>query len=175
MPTTELNFTLKSTNREAIREELATIFLKEVPGLGTGDLTSRYVYYVEKLQNGDSISLKRPAYFNKGFDFEVHVENRKFSSKRKPTMPKHEDIHDDLSLKKNENQQEFNKMVLLIDKIYACQNVSDSEIMELKFTQGFEAEMILKAIKWLFIEQDMTYWNWSGRERLYTRLSDLWL
>jgi hypothetical protein len=28
-------------------------------------------------------------------------------------------------------------------------------------------EIILLAIKWLFIEQDITYWNWSGRDMLW--------
>ena len=26
--------------------------------------------------------------------------------------------------------------------------------------------IVLLAIKWLFIEQDITYWNWSGRNML---------
>jgi len=32
--------------------------------------------------------------------------------------------------------------------------------------------IILLAIKWLFIEQDITYWNWSGRNMLMNSLKD---
>jgi hypothetical protein len=27
-------------------------------------------------------------------------------------------------------------------------------------------EMLLKILKWLFIEQDITYWNYDGRQML---------
>ena len=35
--------------------------------------------------------------------------------------------------------------------------------------------IILLAIKWLFIEQDITYWNWSGRNMLYNHLIEMGL
>lgn len=35
--------------------------------------------------------------------------------------------------------------------------------------------IILLAIKWLFIEQDITYWNWSGRNMLYNQLIEMGL
>jgi hypothetical protein len=28
--------------------------------------------------------------------------------------------------------------------------------------------MIIKTIKWLFIEQDIRYWNYSGRDMLWS-------
>lgn len=31
----------------------------------------------------------------------------------------------------------------------------------------------MKSLKWLFIEQDVTYWNRSGRTMLYKSLSKL--
>ena len=35
---------------------------------------------------------------------------------------------------------------------------------------GIEIEGILKLVKWLFLEQDVTYWNYSGRAMLYQSL-----
>ena len=32
-----------------------------------------------------------------------------------------------------------------------------------QFESGFAVDHILKTIKWLFIEQDIRYWNYSGR------------
>lgn len=62
-----INFHLTSTTREGIRRELITEFLKEQPGTGTGENSSRYIYFVETLQDGNRIYLQRPARFNKGF------------------------------------------------------------------------------------------------------------
>lgn len=33
-------------------------------------------------------------------------------------------------------------------------------------------EIIILAVKWLFMEQDCAYWNYSGREMFYTALKD---
>ena len=33
-------------------------------------------------------------------------------------------------------------------------------------------EIVLLALKWLFIEQDVVYWNDSGREKFYNRLKE---
>ena len=34
------------------------------------------------------------------------------------------------------------------------------------FHKGLTLEMLLKILKWLFIEQDITYWNYDGRQML---------
>lgn len=172
---TEVNFILNATNRFDIRKELIGKFLEELPGTGTGNETSKYTYYVEFLQDGNRIFLKRPALFNKGFDFGVHIENMNFGTIRQTSMPTHQNIYDDLAIKRDEDELEFNKLILLINRIYACELIPDSELRELTFTQGHSTEAIVKSIKWLFIEQDVTYWNWSGRSMLYDKLSDLWL
>lgn len=108
------------------------------------------------------------------FDFGVNVENTYFGTNQRVTMPKHQDIYDDLSLKKTESEKEFEKLVELITKVFGCHLVIDEEIRSLNFTQGYSVELILKCIKWLFIEQDITYWNWSGRYKFYGYISELW-
>lgn len=44
--------------------------------------------------------------------------------------------------------------------------------INLHFNVGQPIETILKVVKWLFIEQDVTYWNWSGRSMLYSGLRE---
>jgi hypothetical protein len=87
--------------------------------------------------------------------------------------PSHKDVTDDLKKKKEENPLEFESVMLLIQRLYACEQVSDEEMRRLKFTIGHPIELILKVIKWMFIEQDVTYWNWSGREMLFTRIQQI--
>ena len=36
-------------------------------------------------------------------------------------------------------------------------------MLDIEFSAGLPADHILKTIKWLFIEQDIRYWNYSGR------------
>lgn len=44
-----------------------------------------------------------------------------------------------------------------------CDDVADSEMTALRFSVKFPVDHILKAVKWLFIEQDIRYWNYSGK------------
>src|ERR1700740_1882082 len=175
MPKTEIHLNITSTNRKVIKDTLINEFLKELPGTGKDELTSKYYYYVEKTANGTDIYLKRPARLNKGMDFEVHAkhiifenENWETGNVRKSSMPSHSTILDDLETKKKENPEEYKKVSELIKRIYNCENVSDAEIRAINFTNGHPIEMILKITKWLFIEQDVTYWNWSGRHMFYS-------
>jgi hypothetical protein len=160
-------------NRFEIRHQLITEFLKEKPGEGKGDLCSIYVYFVETLSNGNRIFLKRPARLNKGFDFEVNVENTYFGDNRKTTMPSHPVIYNDLENKKDENPKKFPTVRRLIKRLYMCEELVSDDLTALKFETGYPIETVLNSIKWLFIEQDITYWNWSGRNMFYGHLSEL--
>lgn len=164
---------ITATDRSIIRHELINIFLKEEPGTGKKDLCSFYNYFVDTLADGKRIILKRPARLNKGFDFEVHVEDTNFGMKRWRTMPSHDDIYYDLEKKAEENPQEFDKVRKIIKQLFECSHVEDKIIRSLNFATGYSIEAILKSIQWLFIEQDMTYWNWSGREMFYSHLKEL--
>jgi len=42
-----------------------------------------------------------------------------------------------------------------------------------QFINSIEVETVLKLIKWLFIEQDVTYWHFSGRNMLYRGLKSV--
>lgn len=62
---------------------------------------------------------------------------------------------------------------ILLD-IFNCQNVNFSSTSLGHFTDCSGAqrptEIIILCVKWLFIEQDMTYWNWSDRQMLFDGL-----
>lgn len=160
-------------NRQQIRHDLINIFLREEPGSGKKELCSYYNYFVEKLEDNKNIILKRPGRLNKGFDFEVHVEGTNFGTKIHRSRPTHQDIINDLTAKKAENPTEFLRTWEIIEKVYKCLPFEDTTLISLKFQHGYPIEMIIKTIKWLFIEQDMTYWNWSGRTMFYLALNGI--
>ena len=78
--------------------------------------------------------------------------------------PRHDDIFDDLKIKKQENDSRYEQLLRLIDLVFLCNDPTDIlQSEEPLFENGFPVDMLLKVIKWLFIEQDIRYWNWSGR------------
>ena len=156
--------------RNDVRMRLIEIFAKEQPGTGNGEEASRYTYYVEKLNTGNRIYLRRPANLHNGFDFLVCVEGANYaeSGKNKRNFPKHSDIGNDLKVKKRENPEEYKKLYSLLRKVFLCQDVTDDMINEIKFASGFSPEHLIKVVKWLFIEQDIRYWNYSGRNMLWS-------
>lgn len=87
-------------------------------------------------------------------------------------MPSHSNIIKDLIDKKDHNSNEYQKVMNIINKLYNCEIVKEAEYRNIKFDIGHSIEAILKSIKWLFIEQDVTYWNWSGRAMLYSKLRE---
>lgn len=65
-------------NRIEIRKVVVGILLEEEAGTGKGDLTSRYTYIVEELEDGREVYLRRPAWLKKGFDFYHKCQRHKF-------------------------------------------------------------------------------------------------
>ena len=153
-------------NRDLFRKQIIGFFLNETPGTGNGANASKYQYLVNTI-NGHDVYLSRPAQFNNGFDFTLNVSNINFNTGggRATTRPTHQNILDDLAAKKNENLALYNSMMAEITNIYNCQPPTTTTFA---FTSGYPSEIILECIKWLFAEQDVTYWNYSGRAMFYT-------
>lgn len=174
MPLYEITYNLTSNNRKNIRKELTELFISEEPGTGKGELSSKYHYIVETHED-TSIILKRPAGLNKGYDFTVNVDNFYFKGARKRHRnPSHNDIFSALEYAQTNYADDYEKVSLQIKNIYNCMEYDFSEINHINFIDGDSIEraiaIILLAIKWLFIEQDITYWNWSGRNMLMNGL-----
>ena len=170
MALTEVTYTLRGSTREDVRKEVIELFLLETPGTGTGELCSKYWYTVESI-SGYSIILKRPVPLNKGFDFTVNVDGLFFKRNRRYTNPSHDDIISACKYVQSENPSRYDVIKTAVSKIYHCQPYERESIAGITFTDYEGAqhpmEIVLLAIKWLFIEQDVTYWNWSGRNMLW--------
>lgn len=177
MPTFNVNYTLPVTNRAQMRSDLISQFITEVPGSGTGNNASHYIYNVETLGNNYGIFLKRPTQLNKGFDFTVNISGLFFKKNRQYPNPSHADIIAALQDCKNNYPTIYqNQIKQYIQDIYNCRQVCFNSLTGAKFNDFNQVqhpiEIILLAIKWLFMEQDCAYWNYSGRAMFYVALQN---
>ena len=164
-----------SRGRNVIRYQVVRKFMQEAPGSGTGKLASRYDYYVEELSDGRYIILSRPANLKNGFDFRIRVENTDFNrgQRRKRDYPKHDDIVRDLRRKKKRDPKAYEKLLQLIKRVYECEEVKSKDYKRLNFAVGYPVDLILGVVKWFFIEQDIRYWNYSGRAMLISGIFNI--
>ncbi len=159
-----------SLDRASFRKELINLFLDEIPGTGKGDETSKYRYIVKRIGNQE-VYLSRPAQFNNGFDFTLNVSNVNFNiGGRATTRPTHQNILDDLEDKKIENAKLYTNFISQVEKIYNCEQPTK---VNFPFKSGYATELILECIKWLFAEQDVTYWNYSGRSMFNNSIMEI--
>ena len=169
--------TIIEKTRADYRRTLTELFLSEAPG--APGLPTKYEYNVEKDNAGNIIYLKRPTNLNKGFDFEVRVSNMRFKHINKngrisySNRPSHDNIIDDLAEKKAEDSSQFTLLLTVIDAIFNCVEIDPQIYCKFSFRSGYPVDMICKCIKWLFIEQDITYWNWSGRNMQYNGIKNV--
>jgi len=175
---TQLTVSIKASTREEYHKKLIMLFLEEKHG--TSEEWNYYDYYVENGKNGKRVYLHRPAYKNKGMDFEVRVEDYQFRYGKYGNIistgnrPKHDEIWADVYNKVVENSEDGQKLKGLITQVYNCEEPNEDIITSCRFTTGLPLDLLLYTIKWLFLEQDMTYWNQSGREMNYNGLMKIW-
>lgn len=161
-------------SRNEVRMRVVNMLSTEEPGIGNGENASKYIYYVETLKSGDRVYLQRPANLHNGFDFLVCVENTNYAlpGERRRNYPKHDDFALDLENKKAENLEMYKHLYLLLKDVYECRDVTDDQMEDLHFDTGFAVDHIIKTVKWLFIEQDIRYWNYSGRNMTWGLVPD---
>lgn len=168
----KINFTPQGTCRKDFRVQTVQAFLSEKEGYWKNNVkvVTRYKYFVEKLADNRQIFLFRPTFLNKGIDFQVWVERFQDGVDKKPS---HNDIINDLKKKKGDNPEEYRNLFEAIQRVWNCEDAD--KILEeytFSFKNGFSVELILKVLKWLFIEQDITYWNYEGRGMLLRGIRD---
>lgn len=169
----EIEWKLTDDARDKLRKEVVSKFLTEPCGYWKNGVkhVTRFKYFVERLKDGRRIFLLRPTYLNKGIDFQVWVE--KFDG-IKDKRPSHKDIFEDLRLKIDKTPEDIPRIRKLIKEVWNCeepdsiQNTEDTSTP----TSGLPIEMLLKILKWLFIEQDVTYWNYDGRTMLLMAIEE---
>jgi hypothetical protein len=123
------------------------------------------------------VYLRRPTFLNKGFDFQVNVEG--FRSKTRKAkgvtkeMPSHPDVYRDLRGKVRAYPKLKKELYAAVCAVYDCNEID--KILSrrrklLKIEKGLPVDKILRIIKWLFIEQDLTYWLGTGRNMLMSAI-----
>ena len=175
MPNYTITYALTATNRVQMRKDLISQFMTESPGSGLGSNATRYTYNVETLGTTYDIFLKRPTRLNKGFDFTVNISGLFFKKNRCYSNPSHQDIIDALTdCQKHFSAIYQNQIKQKIQDIYDCKQVNLTSLSGATFADyqntQHPIEIILLAIKWLFMEQDCAYWNYSGRAMFYNKL-----
>jgi hypothetical protein len=156
------------TSRADIRNSLLEIMKAEMP-------KTKYRYFVERLDNNSRIYLERPGRLNKGCDFVIYIEGHLLYNNSNDKPPKHDFLLNDLRLKKdNLSSDEWSSLLSAIESIYNL-DTFDTTHERIKGLPkvGETYELILKLVRWFFIEQDITYWSKSGREMLFHVISDI--
>lgn len=174
MSTYIVDYRLPVGDRVQKRKALISCFLNEEPGGGTGDDASRYQYNVETYSDY-GIYLKRPTRLNKGFDFTVNIQGLYFKKNKRYSCPSHQDVIDALEYCRDNYSDKYNNIKEALQAIYLCDDIDISHITA--YFVDYEGakhpiQIILLAIKWLFMEQDCAYWNYSGRRMLHSGLSE---
>lgn len=167
----EIFFSNKGS-RNDVRKRVINEFIEELPGKGSGDLASRHDYIVEKLSDNKKIILTRPANLKNGFDFLVRVEGIDFNKGKGKyrDYPSHDDLIEDLEEKKSESHSTYKSLYEYITLTYECNEIDDEWFKNISFNSGYPSDLIVKSIKWLFIEQDIRYWHYSGRSMLMSSI-----
>ncbi len=155
-------------NKTVIRNFLLNQWIIEAPN-------TKYRYFVESLGNGNSIYLERPGRLNKGCDFIIFIENHILFNNGNDKPPRHDFITDDLVIKKQHlTPAQWPLLLQAIESIYNCQTFQTASAFCNNLPAiGETYELLLKTIRWLFIEQDITYWSGQGRNMLYSHILDL--
>jgi hypothetical protein len=168
-----------SGDRKEFRKALIGAFVDEEPGTGTGQDCTRYIYEVDTSPSGHTIELHRPAFLNKGIDFTVRCLSIVFNDKNPHWrhVPTHSDLIEALGSLKSRFPGRYSDVSASLNRVYRCQGrVNLGAIADLEAepsvigAMGCPADAAVLVAKWLFAEQDLTYWNNSGRAMLFNKL-----
>ncbi len=163
-----LLLSMECNSKANIRAFLLSVWANE-------NIHTKYRYFVEQLNDGSRIYLERPGRLNKGCDFVIYIENYYLWNNGNDKPPSHDFILNDLILKKSSfNILEWNNLLLAINMIFNC----ESYISTINLTNnlpiiGLNYELLLKLIRWFFIEQDLTYWSGEGRNMLWRAINNV--
>lgn len=176
--------------RKRLRDELIEHFKSESPGTGKQENSSRWIYCVAHTLNQENfVYLQRPASLNKGFDFTVNTSNIDFfaPTAKKPSRitktPRHDSLYPPLDTLQLNFPDRFLILRQALEQTFLCNDTIQIETEHSAiFAEEFiyspintislriDCKTILHTIKWLFMEQDITYWNFTGRYMYYSSL-----
>ena len=170
MPIKRYRKKLLSSNREDIRNEVINWFHSE------NSVDGYKVIYTVETYDGHKIELHRIG-GDRNPDFVVHIKTFKFYKNEVYTNPSIDDIIQVLESVKVFSDNLYNERIKpIVQDFYNCKDItlSPHSIGEVFDHLAYfrPVEIVLLALKWLFIEQDVVYWNDSGREKFYSRLKE---
>jgi len=155
------------TRHKIVKKVVDTFIKTEYQEKGKG---VEFWYPVENLPNNKRLFIVRPGH-KKNFDFKVEV-----TEEMRLEEGSHKQIALDLRTKEQEDQQKFKELLQAIGEIYHCSENDINRLLEIypsikkPFQTGADIEVLLKVIKWLFIMEDIVYWDNEGRAFLYNFL-----
>lgn len=165
-PSVLVEWALTCTDRSASRRAVAEKWLEE-------SAYTNYRYNVERCASGSWVYLLRPTWLNKGFDFQVNVEGFRSVTRtakgQTKEMPSHTDVVHDLEAKLKAHPDLGESLFSAVCEVYDCAEPSAVLAHRGKLASvevGLPPDQLLFIIKWLFIEQDVTYWLQTGRDML---------
>ncbi|MFB3852853.1 MAG: hypothetical protein ACE148_03400 [Vicinamibacterales bacterium] len=170
-PITVVDWQLTGSDRRSLRAAVAAKWLTEEPH-------SRYRYNVETCKAGNRVYLLRPTWLNKGFDFQVNVEGFRSQTREAKgqtrEMPSHKDVIFDLATKAKRHPSLVPQLFAAVADVYNCSEpaivlANRPDIASLD-AAGLPPDQLLFIVKWLFIEQDLTYWLETGRDMLMSAI-----
>jgi hypothetical protein len=86
-------------------------------------------------------------------------------------MPRHADILEGLTCFKKLKPRVYSRRVQpVLRSVFDCELVAQKTLPPHRLPSGLSVEALIMCTKWLFIEQDITYWNWSGRQMFFDKL-----
>jgi len=162
-----------SLSRHEIVRKIINVFINtEWQQRGKG---VQFWYPVEKLPDNQQLFILRPGGLRKwNFDFKVSVTLDLGLGKGS-----HDEIASDIKNKKRENPQIFDEVLQAITEIHNCVESDVNRVLQshpkllTSFQTGAKVEILLKVIKWMFIMEDIVYWNYEGRAKLYNYLKEV--
>ena len=161
--------------KSRVEQRVAVLIKWSEEGSGGIGIKQRYRYNVETFSETGVIYLHRPAFLNKGCDFTVHCtpliardDGKKF------TNPRHQDLVREILLITHEIPNFKEDIMSSINDVYECKNIQiiSAEVCAKFHDKNLSVrfECVLKVLKWLFVEQDITDWNTSGRQMLLNEI-----
>ena len=162
----------KLTRHEVVQKVVNIFIATEFENRGRG---VRFYYPVERLSDGSNLFIFRPAGLRKwNFDFKVNVTPEMGLGKGT-----HAEIESEFRNKKRENEKGFRELLKAMEEMCNGSETSVDEILgkhpnlKKSFKTGAVTEVLLKVLKWMFIMEDIVYWNYDGRMKLYNYLKEV--
>ena len=146
------NLVVKNTNKEDFRKKLEEIAYKG--------------YQVEQISDGRKIVITKPGgKFTFGTvkreDFMVWIYN---PEEKTLWLISHKDIFEDLKEKGNKNSKETLNIINALERVYNGDDPGDIlESVNLQNPGGELPEVLLKAYKWIWGQEDVNYPDGKGR------------